>query len=326
MKVNIDKSIRYFARKVLQMEKQTIEGLIQSLDAEYERIIQLLHDIPGKIIITGVGKSAIIGQKIVATLNSTGTVSVFLHAGDAIHGDLGLVEEGDIILCISKSGNTPEIKTILTIIQSFGNKTIAMTANRDSFLARKADFLLWTPVAQEADPHNLAPTCSTIAQLAMGDAVALSLSRLKKFEKKDFARFHPGGMLGKSLNTRVSHLLHLHEKPVVRPEDTIEKVILEMTEKRLGATAVLDDKEEIAGIITDGDLRRMLMKTHFSPTLRACDIMTVNPISVDAGCLAVSAIDLIQNHSITQLIVTENGRYAGMIHLHDLLNEGFTKG
>lgn len=316
-------NIQLIARQVLELEMQTIAQLIPTLNDEFANIVHLIHSNPGKVIITGVGKSAIIGQKIVATLNSTGTTACFLHAGDAIHGDLGIIEKKDIIVCISKSGQTPEVKIILNIIQGFGNKIIGISGAKNSHLHLNSDFFIWTPIDREADQHNLAPTCSTIAQLAIGDALAICLAYLKNFQEKDFARNHPGGMLGKSLRMEVAHILHLHEKPAVRPDQSLDQVILEMTAKRLGATTVLDEQDRITGIITDGDLRRMLLNKSFSTTILAKDIMTKNPITISAKSLATVAIEKMQKHSITQLIVTHGDKYAGMIHLHDLLNEGF---
>lgn len=324
MSVKKISNIRTIASQTLEMEKLTLEQLIPTLNDEFDHIVHLIHNNPGKVIFTGVGKSAIIGQKIVATLNSTGTLAAFLHAGDAIHGDLGIIEKDDIVVCMSKSGHTPEIKLILPIIQGFGNKIIGISSVKNSFLHRVADYFIWTPVDREADQHNLAPTCSTIAQLAIGDALAMCLASMNDFQEKDFARNHPGGMLGKALNLEVSHLLHLHEKPVVYPDQGIDQVIIEMTAKRLGATAVLDvDDHTIAGIITDGDLRRMLMKQSFSQDIKARDIMTSDPICIPAHAKATDAIDIMRRHSITQLIVTRDHRYSGMIHLHDLLNQGF---
>lgn len=323
MPVNNTSDILSIARQTLELEKHTLEHLIPTLNDEFNNIVHLIHNNRGKVIITGVGKSAIIGQKIVATLNSTGTLASFLHAGDAIHGDLGIIKKDDIIICLSKSGQTPEIKLILDIIQGFGNKIIGLSAVKDSDLHHRSDYFIWTPVHREADKHNLAPTCSTIAQLAMGDALAVCLSELNDFREQDFARNHPGGMLGKALRMEVAHLLHLHEKPAVLPDQSLDQVILEMTAKRLGATAVLDEEERILGIITDGDLRRMLLKQSFSPNILAKDIMTSNPITIAAQCRATEAIEKMQRNNITQLIVTKDGKYAGMIHLHDLLNEGF---
>ena len=321
--MNKHPNIRTIARQTLEMEKQTLEQLIPTLNDDFDEIVHLIHHNSGKVIFTGVGKSALIGQKIVATFNSTGTLASFLHAGDAIHGDLGIIEKEDVVVCLSKSGHTPEIKIILHIIKGFGNKIVGISANRDSPLYRESDYFIWTPVEREADQYNLAPTCSTISQLAIGDALAMCLASLNQFEEKDFARNHPGGMLGKALYMEVSHLLHLHEKPIVNPDQGIDLVIIEMTAKRLGATAVLDEKDRIVGIITDGDLRRMLMKQEFSARIKARDIMTQNPITIPAQAKATDAIKKMHTHSITQLIVTSEGQYAGMIHLHDLLNEGF---
>ncbi|MBY5959460.1 KpsF/GutQ family sugar-phosphate isomerase [Membranicola marinus] len=315
--------IQSIAHQALELEMQTIAHLIPTLNDEFTNIVHLIGRNTGKVVVTGVGKSAIIGQKIVATLNSTGTTACFLHAADAIHGDLGIIEENDIVLCLSKSGQTPEIKIILNIIKAFGNKIIGMSAVKNSHLHTNSDFFIWTPIDREADQHNLAPTCSTIAQLAMGDALAISVSQLKGFQEKDFAKYHPGGMLGKSLHMEVAHLIHLHEKPAVQPHESIDQVILEMTAKRLGATAVIDHEDHIAGIITDGDLRRMLLDQPFQTTTTAKDIMTTDPITIAINSRAVAAIEKMQKHSITQLIVTNKNRYAGMIHLHDLLNEGF---
>lgn len=321
--VNTNTKIRSIASETLEMEMQTIQRLIPTLNDEFADIVHLIHRTSGKVIVTGVGKSALIGQKIVATFNSTGTQSTFLHAGDAIHGDLGIIKKDDIILCMSKSGHTPEIKIILPIIQGFGNKIVGISSVKNSFLHRAADFFIWTPILREADPLNLAPTCSTVAQLAIGDALAMCLSWLNNFRAEDFARNHPGGMLGKKLRTEVSQMLDLHEKPIVYPDSGIEAVIIEMTARRLGATAVIDHEDRIAGIITDGDLRRMLMKQSFSTAIRARDIMTRQPVCITADSKATEAIDLMRRHSITQLIVTREGEYAGMIHLHDLIKEGF---
>ncbi len=315
--------IHKIARQTLEMEIHTLEQLVPTLNEDFDQIVHLLHTSPGKVILTGVGKSALIGQKIVATLNSTGTLASFLHAGDAIHGDLGIIEKEDVVVCLSKSGQTPEIKIILNIIQGFGNKIIGVTANRDSYLARESDYFIWTPVEREADAHNLAPTCSTMAQLAIGDALAVCLSHLNQFEEEDFARNHPGGMLGKKLLMKVAHLLHLHEKPIVYPDQSINEVIIEMTAKRLGATTVLDENDRIVGIITDGDLRRMLMSGNFNEKIMARNIMTKNPITISADTKAADAMKKMNECSITQLIVTKEDQYVGMIHLHDLLNEGF---
>jgi arabinose-5-phosphate isomerase len=274
------------------------------------------------LVISGIGKSAIIAQKIVATLNSTGTPSIFMHAADAIHGDLGMIQKDDIILIISKSGESPEIKVLVTLIKNLGNTLIAMAGNTSSILALEADYLLNTTVSVEACPNNLAPTSSTTAQLAMGDAVAICLMELKGFSSSDFAKFHPGGVLGKKLYLRVSDLSKLNECPSVFESSSLKDVILEITKKRLGLTAVVDDNKNLSGVITDGDLRRMLEKGgDFEKTI-AKDIMSTAPKTIDADALAVDALDKMRKNNITQLIVVNDETYAGVIHLHDLIREG----
>ena len=280
----------------------------------------ILHS-RGRVVITGIGKSAIVASKIVATLNSTGTPAIFMHAADAIHGDLGIIQNDDIVICISKSGNTPEIKVLVPLLKSGGNKLIALVGNTDSYLALQADFILNSTVDKEACPHNLAPTSSTTAQMALGDALAVSLLECREFTSSDFARFHPGGSLGKRLYLRVSDLAVNNQKPVVSPSDPVKKVIMEISEKRLGAAAVVDNGK-LAGVVTDGDLRRMLEKYSDISSLSAADIMNTNPKRIEASELAIEAVALLQKNNITQLIVTERGNYAGFIHLHDLLKEG----
>jgi arabinose-5-phosphate isomerase len=260
--------------------------------------------------------------KIVATLNSTGTPAIFMHAADAIHGDLGIIQEHDIVLCISKSGNSPEIKLLVPLIKNLGNKIIAMTANRKSFLGQKADLIMYTPVEKEACPNNLAPTSSTTVQLVMGDALAVSLLECRGFTEKDYARFHPGGSLGKKLYMRVSDFYMENKIPRVNITDTISRSIVEISSKRLGATAVLDEKGDLQGIITDGDLRRMLEKTTNIDSLLAGDIMTRNPQTIDFNSMAIDAFDKMKQNNITQLIILKDGVYAGIIHLHDILKEG----
>jgi arabinose-5-phosphate isomerase len=263
-----------------------------------------------------------VAQKIVATLNSTGTPSLFLHAADAIHGDLGMVQPNDMVLCISKSGESSEVKVLAPLVKNFGNPLIAMTANRESFLARQSDYVLWTPIGQEADPNNLAPTCSTTAQMALGDALAITLLSMKGFTPEDFAKFHPGGALGKQLYLRVRDLSFQNERPAVGPAATLHEVILEISSKRLGATAVLDDAGALLGVVTDGDLRRMLARGGDFSSVTARDILTANPKTIASDALAVEALALMRHHSITQLLALEDGRYAGIVHLHDLLREG----
>ncbi|HET9826417.1 MAG TPA: KpsF/GutQ family sugar-phosphate isomerase, partial [Chitinophagaceae bacterium] len=289
----------------------------------FERAIQAIVKCKGRLVISGIGKSAVIAQKIVATLNSTGTPSIFMHAADAIHGDLGIVQQEDVVMIISKSGSSPEIKVLVPLIKNFGNILIGMVGSTDSYLAKQSNIILNTTVQQEACPNNLAPTTSTTAQLAMGDAIAVCLMELKGFSTDDFAKFHPGGMLGKKLYLRISDIYTYNERPIVLLDQPLKEIIVEMTRKRLGATAVVDDEETLRGIITDGDLRRMLEKTQVSENMSAKDIMTTNPKTIDADELAVNALDKMRKYEITQIIVVKEGKYLGMVHLHDLLKEGF---
>ena len=305
------------------MEAAAITQLISYLDKDFERAIDCLANCKGRIVVSGIGKSAIIAQKIVATLNSTGTAAAFLHAADAIHGDLGLVQQDDVIIIISKSGNSPEIKVLLPLIRNFGNTLIAMVGNIESELARSSHIILNTTVEQEACPNNLAPTTSTTAQLVMGDALAVCLMELKGFGSDDFAKFHPGGMLGKKLYLRVEDLYKNNERPSVKQNQGLKEVIVEMTAKRLGATAVVDDENNLLGIITDGDLRRMLKENIQIDKVKAMDIMTRTPKTIGPDELAVEALNILRKNEITQLVVTDNGLYQGVIHLHDLLKEGF---
>jgi arabinose-5-phosphate isomerase len=283
--------------------------------------VELILKSNGRIIITGIGKSAIIANKIVATLNSTGTPSIFMHAADAIHGDLGLVQKKDIIICISKSGNTPEIKVLVPLLKRAGNPLIAITGNKNSFLGEESDFVFNSYVDKEVCPNNLAPTTSTTAQLVIGDALAVCLLQMKDFSSDDFAKYHPGGALGKKLFLTVRDLAMKNEKPNVGLKSNIKDVIIEISEKRLGVSAVIE-QNKIKGIITDGDLRRMLAKTENFTNLSAIDIMTKNPKSIDINAMAVDAMQLMEKHQITQLLVTDNEMYAGVIHLHDLMKEG----
>ncbi len=316
------KSIQDTAKNTLLLEANSILELQAFINDQFEEIVTLIHNIKGRLVISGIGKSAIIAQKIVATLNSTGTPSIFMHAADAIHGDLGMIQKDDIILIISKSGESPEIKVLVTLIKNLGNTLIAMAGNTSSILALEADYLLNTTVSVEACPNNLAPTSSTTAQLAMGDAVAICLMELKGFSSSDFAKFHPGGALGKKLYLRVSDLSKLNECPSVFESSSLKDVILEITKKRLGLTAVVDNKKNLSGVITDGDLRRMLEKGgDFEKTI-AKDIMSTAPKTIDADALAVDALDKMRKNNITQLIVVNDETYAGVIHLHDLIREG----
>ncbi len=311
------------AKKTIEVEIETLRNLV--FDDHFVAVVQLIARSRGRVVLTGIGKSAIVAQKIVATLNSTGTPSVFMHAADAIHGDLGIIQPEDTVICISKSGDTPEIKVLIPLLKNFGNTLVAMVSNRQSQLGSQADWVLHTPVAIEAEPNNLAPTASTTAQMAMGDALATTLLAIKGFSSKDFAKFHPGGALGKQLYLRVSDLLTTHETPpIVNPDATLETLILEMTSKRMGATAVLDDQKKLIGIITDGDLRRMLtQKKQSNKNIRAKDILNRSPKTIVADTLAVEALQQMRQFSISQLIVlSENQQYLGMIHLHELLREG----
>lgn len=312
------------ARKTLRIEADTLLALADSLDdsTDFEACVAAIGLGTGRLVLTGIGKSAIVAQKISATLNSTGTPALFLHAADAIHGDLGMIQPGDFVLCLSKSGETPEIAVLAPLVKNFGNPLIAMTANKESTLAKLADFLLWTPIAQEADPNNLAPTSSTTAQMALGDALAIALLARKGFSASDFAKFHPGGALGKQLYLRVRDLCRLHEAPAVYADAGLTQVILEISSKRLGATAVLDGQGLVMGIITDGDLRRMLQQGSDLSRLKAADILNPNPKTIEADAMAVDALAQLRHHSISQLLVRENGAYMGMIHLHDLIREG----
>ncbi|MGH2646100.1 MAG: KpsF/GutQ family sugar-phosphate isomerase [Ginsengibacter sp.] len=310
------------ARKTIDLEARSIHELADLLDHNFEKAITAINNCNGRLIVSGMGKSAIIAQKIVATLNSTGTPSVFLHAADAIHGDIGMVQQNDIVMIISKSGDSPEIKVLVPLIKNFKNIIIAMCGNIQSYLSKSADILLNTTVTEEACPNNLAPTTSTTAQMVMGDAIATCLMEIKGFSTNDFAKFHPGGTLGKKLYLRVSDLIINNEKPAVKEDSLLKDVILEMTKKRLGAAVIMDDKESVLGIITDGDLRRMLEKNLFTADVRAKDIMTVRPKIIESSQLAVDALDIMRKKNITQLIVVENNRYIGIVHLHDLVREG----
>lgn len=310
------------AKRTVELEAQAVSGLKAFINDDFVKATKQVAAIKGRLVVSGIGKSAVIAQKIVATLNSTGTPSIFMHAADAIHGDLGMIQPGDMVLVISKSGDSPEIKALVPLLKNFGNILIGMVGNMQSFLATHSDIVLNTTVEQEACSINLAPTSSTTAQMAMGDALAVCLMELKGFNTADFAKFHPGGTLGKKLYLRVDEMAAQNEKPKVFPTATIKQVIVEMTQKRLGATAVVNESENILGIITDGDLRRMLEKTDRFENLRAKDIMSSNPKKIASGVLAVTALDEMKENNISQLLVEENGKYAGIIHIHDLIKEG----
>jgi arabinose-5-phosphate isomerase len=314
-------SIRETALRTLEMEAEAIKNLTLQLDG-FEEVIDVLAACTGRIVISGIGKSAVIAQKIVATFNSTGTPSIFLHAADAIHGDLGMVQQNDVVLIMSKSGESPEIKVLVPFIKNFGNKVIGMVGNTSSFLANKSDHILNTSVQKEACPNNLAPTTSTTAQLAMGDAVAVCLMEKRGFAVEDFAKLHPGGILGKKLYLRVADLCADNEKPEVNISQSLKEVIMEMTKKRLGITAVINNAGVLAGVITDGDLRRLLERTDHFENIQAGHIMTENPKTITSSEMAVNALDVMRNNAITQLVVMDDNKYIGVIHLHDLIKEG----
>jgi arabinose-5-phosphate isomerase len=316
-----DQEISQIARRTLVIEADSINKLESFIDQDFIEAAKVIHFSQGRVVVTGVGKSAIIAQKIVATFNSTGTPSIFMHAADAIHGDLGIIQSDDVVICISKSGNTPEIKVLVPLIKSGGNKLVGMVGDVGSYLATHADYVLNTTVDKEACPNNLAPTSSTAAQMAMGDALAVSLLECRGFTSSDFARYHPGGSLGKRLYLKVSDLYPGNPAPAVGPDDSLATVIYEISSKRLGATAVLDNGK-LAGIITDGDLRRMIAKGGNFDHLKASGIMTVNPKTAPPGMMAVDALQLMKSHNITQVVVAEEGTYFGFVHLHDLLKEG----
>lgn len=309
------------ARKTILSESESIANLVQYLDDDFAKAAEIIYSSKGRLVVAGIGKSAIIAQKIVATLNSTGTPSLFLHAAEAIHGDLGMVQPGDAVVCISKSGNSPEIKVLVPLLKRFGNILIAMTANKSSFLGKESDYVLNAYVESEACPNNLAPTNSTTAQLVIGDALAVCLMEMRDFKSEDFAKYHPGGALGKKLLLRVGDMLDGTHMPKVSPESSIKTAIIEISEKRLGVTAVIED-EKVIGIITDGDIRRMLNDRDNIAGVTAADIMTRNPKTIKSTDMAADALNTMENYAITQLVVADNGEYKGILHLHDILKEG----
>ena len=316
------KTIITVALRTIELETTSIDGLRAFINEDFVKAVELIASSKGRVIVSGIGKSAVIAQKIVATFNSTGTPAVFMHAADAIHGDLGMILPADIVLVISKSGDSPEIKVLAPLVKNFGNILIGMVGNIHSFLSQQSNIVLNTTVEQEACPNNLAPTSSTTAQMVMGDALAVCLMELNGFKTDDFAKFHPGGTLGKKLYLRVDDLSSQNEKPNVLPGASIKEVIVEITQKRLGVAVVINDDNIVLGIITDGDLRRMLEKTTTFESLTAKDIMTINPKKIDSVELAVNALNKMRNENISQLVVETDGKYAGIIHLHDLVKEG----
>ena len=317
----MDKNIQKIALQVIKEESDAIAKLSDSINTDFISAVETILNSKGRLIVTGIGKSANIATKIVATLNSTGTPAVFMHAADAIHGDLGIVQKDDVVMCISKSGNTPEIKVLIPLVKSLGNPLIANVGNEESFLAKQADFVLNSTVEKEACPNNLAPTSSTTAQLVMGDALAVCLLEMRGFSDRDFAKYHPGGALGKQLYLRVEDLCMNNEKPSVDIQSDIRTIILEISSKRLGATAVIEDGK-LKGVVTDGDIRRMMQKYSDVDPLKASDIMTANPLTIEKNQLAVAALKIMKEKNITQLLVTDEEKYFGVIHLHDILKEG----
>jgi arabinose-5-phosphate isomerase len=315
-------NITAIGRRTVNLEASAIMAMEAFIDESFEKVVYLLEGMKGRLVVSGIGKSAIIGQKMVATFNSTGTPAIFMHAADAIHGDLGMVQEGDVVMIISKSGESPEIKVLVPLIKNLGNPLVSMVGNLASYLAMQGDLILNTTVPQEACPNNLAPTTSTTAQLVMGDALAVCLMEQKGFTSEDFAKFHPGGALGKKLYLRVADLYPLNEKPFVLEGSKLKDLIVEITQKRLGITAVVDVEDRLLGVVTDGDLRRMLEKGGDIEKMKAIEIMSSNPKTIEASSLAVNALDQMRKNNITQLLVVDNDKYVGVIHLHDLIKEG----
>ena len=309
------------ARQTITEEAAAVAKLMDYIDDDFTQAVDYILHSKGRVVITGIGKSAIIANKIVATMNSTGTPAIFMHAADAIHGDLGIIQQEDVVICISKSGNTPEIKVLVPLLKRGNNKLIAITSNKGSVLAQQADWVLYAHVEKEACPNNLAPTTSTTAQLVLGDALAVCLLEMKHFGSSDFAKYHPGGALGKRLYLKVSDIVVHNQKPEVSPDTDIKKVIVEISAKMLGVAAVID-QGNIVGVVTDGDIRRMLSKTDTIKGLTAKDIMSVRPKTIDFDSLAIDALNLMEKNKITQLLVTQDGKYAGIIHLHNLIQEG----
>ena len=320
--MKLTKNIKSSAIKVLQTEANAIQNLVNYIDDEFVACVEAILESKGRVVITGIGKSAIIANKIVATMNSTGTPALFMHAADAIHGDLGMIQNEDFVICISKSGNTPEIKVLVPLLKRLGSKLIAMVGNTDSYLAQNADYVLKATVAAEACPNNLAPTSSTTAQLALGDALAVCLLEARGFTSEDFAKYHPGGALGKQLYLTVGDVVPKNQIPAVPADAPLAEVIMEISGKRLGATAVLDNDSKLLGIITDGDLRRMLQRMTNISGVRAKDIMTVNPKSIQVEEYAIIALNKMKEFNITQLVALDGEKVAGFIHIHDLMKEG----
>lgn len=320
--MNIQNIIKEKIEDTLIEESEALKALATRIDQSFIASVEHIFQSKGKVVITGIGKSAIVAQKIVATFNSTGTNAVFMHAADAIHGDLGIIGKDDTVMCLSKSGNTPEIKVLIPMIKAFGNPIIGLVSHESSYLYQQADYPVLLPMEKEADPNNLAPTTSTTLQMAVGDAMAIALLSLRGFSVEAFARFHPGGSIGKQIYLKVSDIYPRNEKPKVYQQESLKTIIVEISSKRLGVTVVADDNENMVGVITDGDLRRMLEKDVNFSEIRACDIMNAHPKTIAVDALAVDALALMRKHSIAQLIVVDGLRYQGIIHLHDLVREG----
>lgn len=313
--------IKQIAATTLMDEAEAVAELVSRIDESFTEVVDLILNTDGRVIITGIGKSANIAQKIAATLNSTGTPAIFMHAADALHGDLGMIRKNDVVICLSKSGNTPEIKVLVPLLKLYVNKLVAMVGNTTSYLASQADYIIDVSVKKEACPNNLAPTASTTAQLAMGDALAICLLEARGFSTSDYARYHPGGVIGKQLYLRVQDLCINNEVPKVKSDESVKSVIIEITSKRLGATAVLEGSN-LVGIITDGDIRRMLYRNQSIDEQKASDIMSLNPKTIEKDALVSDALGLMRQNNITQLLVTDKDNYVGVIHLHDILKEG----
>jgi arabinose-5-phosphate isomerase len=316
------KNIQKIAKEVLLNEAKALENISTFINKDFEKCILDIFNSKGRVVITGIGKSAIVASKIVATLNSTGTPALFMHAADAIHGDLGMIQKNDIVICISKSGNTPEIKVLVPLLKRTGTKLVALVSNTDSYLAQQSDYVLNATIGNEACPISLAPTTSTTAHMAMGDAVAVCLMELNDFTSEDFARYHPGGSLGKQLYLKVDDIIVNNEVPIIKENTIFKELILEISSKRLGAAAVINEKEELVGIVTDGDLRRAIEKGFNLETVTAKEIMSPKPKNVEKGDFAVKALNIMQQNSISQVVVLHNNKVEGFVHLHDLLREG----
>ena len=312
-----------FGKEAIKLQSESIRNLVELVDDNFETAINLILDSKGRVVVTGIGKSAIIANKIVATLNSTGTPSIFMHAADAIHGDLGIIKKDDVIICISKSGNTPEIMDLVPFLKMTKNPLIAITGDTNSSLAKNSSVVLNSHVDTEICPNNLAPTNSTTAQLVIGDAIAATLVKIKGFTSNDFAKFHPGGSLGKKLYLKVNDLIDSAIKPMVSTDDDIKDVIIEISNKMLGITPVFS-KDTIVGVITDGDLRRTLLNNQEISKLKAKDIMSTNPQIIDSETLASEALEIMKKNKISQLIVTNNNSYFGVIHIQSLIKEGIS--